>query len=526
VHNAKLKFVALGLVLYAACKDKKPTDPGGTPTTIEVVSAAPANGVVNTVISPVPTFQVKNGNGEVMQATVSVVVISGGGSISGAPTSSVLGETGVGNWTLGKTVGSNVLGVVVGALDTLKFTVTSTPGTAKKIIEVNAPGAVRSAAANTTVAGPIVVAVADSFNNKIATAGQNITFAVQAGGGSLTGTTTVATDGSGNATAPAWKLGKSANTQTLRAVSGSLVPGDVSATVATNYNIVVRFFGATPMSSTQQAIFQTAAARIMGIITGDVANVNLPSPDLSSCAPGATSPNEVGDDIIIYAEGKNIDGAGNVLGSARPCYTRQPGAGCGVGCQNIPIIGVMSFDLADLNQMESNGTLQDVITHEMLHVVGVGSLWGSDYFDLRTGTGGGDPRYTGAQGVAGCQATGGSVTCASSVPVENQGGSGTRDAHWRDVTFANEIMTGFLSAGTNPISALTVRAIQDMGYSINTLDDDAYTIPGGLIMAPGSQTASQSAAQALLSAANWEAPMKGPLYGITLKGAIKLIKVF
>jgi hypothetical protein len=29
------------------------------------------------------------------------------------------------------------------------------------------------------------------------------------------------------------------------------------------------------------------------------------------------------------------------------------------------------------------------------------------------------------------------------VPVENSGGSGTRDAHWRESEFGNEVMTGY-----------------------------------------------------------------------------------
>jgi hypothetical protein len=33
----------------------------------------------------------------------------------------------------------------------------------------------------------------------------------------------------------------------------------------------------------------------------------------------------------------------------------------------------MSFDTADLAQMQSNGTLLDVTTHEMRHVIGVGT---------------------------------------------------------------------------------------------------------------------------------------------------------
>jgi hypothetical protein len=35
----------------------------------------------------------------------------------------------------------------------------------------------------------------------------------------------------------------------------------------------------------------------------------------------------------------------------------------------------MSFDSADLANMEADGTLNDVITHEMGHVLGIGTVW-------------------------------------------------------------------------------------------------------------------------------------------------------
>ena len=32
--------------------------------------------------------------------------------------------------------------------------------------------------------------------------------------------------------------------------------------------------------------------------------------------------------------------------------------------------------------------------------------------------------------------------------------------------FGNELMTGFLNAGRNPLSRLTIAALQDMGYEV------------------------------------------------------------
>jgi len=481
---------------------------------MEVVTAAPTSGVVNSAVAPGPSFLVKNENGQAMKATVTVAVTAGGGTLTGQPAQSNTGTTSIGTWTLGKTAGANTVTVTAGSLTPITYTVTGTPAAPNKVIEVNPPSSARAALANAIVTGPILVAVADTFGNAIV--GQVVSFSVLAGGGSLTGSVSATTDGNGRATAPSWRLGKTTAQQTLRAVSGVLLPADISATVQSNYRILVRFFG-TPMTAGQQATFTNAAQRIMGVVTGDVPDVQLSNTEIATrCrATGQAPLTEVADDLIIYAQSKTIDGVGTILGSAGICYERLSGANCAAGCANIPVIGYMEFDSADLANLEANGSLQDVIQHEMLHVVGIGTMWQT--FGLITGVGAADPRYTGAQGIAGCQAVGGAVSCASSVPVANVGGVGTRDAHWREATFDNELMTGFLQSGTNPLSALTVRALQDFGYTVNTGNIDVYTIAAGSILAGVSR-------RTVTPGLEWERINQGPVYSIDATGIVRLVR--
>ena len=109
-----------------------------------------------------------------------------------------------------------------------------------------------------------------------------------------------------------------------------------------------------------------------------------------------------------------------------------------------------------------------------------------------------NPRYTGSAGVAGCQQTGGTIACSSSVPLENTGGEGTVDSHWRESTFNTELMTGFLDCvpitggcdpNSNPISVLTVGALQDLGFEVNNAAADPYMIFLNAIRAQGSLVA-------------------------------------
>jgi len=512
-------IVAWSVCGFAACKDI--SVPGGTPTAMEVVTAAPTSGVVNSTVSPGPSFVVKNESGQAMRASVTISVTAGGGTITGQPAQSNNGTTSIGTWTLGKTAAANTATVTVGNLTPITFSVTGTPGPPNKVIEVNAPATPRTGPANAVLTGPVVVAVADSFSNPIA--GQVVNFSVLAGGGSLSGSLTATTDANGQATAPAWRLGKSAVPQTIRAISGALLPGDITATIQTNYLIVVRFYGA-PMTASQQAIFTNAAQRIMGIITGDVADVQLSNTNISSCASGQGPLTEVADDLIIYAQAYAGDGPGGVLGRAGPCFDRRASAACANRCARIPVIGFMEFDQADLGTLETNGTLQDVIQHEMLHVVGIGSIWQT--FSLENGVGSSNPQYTGAQGIAGCQAAGGTVACVSTVPLAGVGcppssgrecGAGTRDAHWHEATFGSELMTGFLSKGTNPLSALSVQSLQDLGYTVNAGDADAYTFAAGSIVA-GSSLPTEN------PTLSWEVINIRPLYSIDASGNVTLVR--
>ena len=54
------------------------------------------------------------------------------------------------------------------------------------------------------------------------------------------------------------------------------------------------------------------------------------------------------------------------------------------------------------------------------------------------------------------------------VPLENLGGQGTAGSHWRRSVFGNELMNGFAGSGLQPLSLLTVQAMADMGYVVNT----------------------------------------------------------
>ena len=340
---------------------------------------------------------------------------------------------------------------------------------------VNVSSAAAGGFANTDVSTPIMISVRDASGTPLPN--QTVTFNVTDGGGFNLANTAVS-DANGTVTAPTWHLGKLNIAQTLRASIGS-VTLDVPATITTQYSIVVRFFGPA-MTATQQAVFFTAAHRIEGIVTGALIKANAQNVDLTQCNITGQPPlNEIIDNIIIYASIEPIDGPGKILAQSGPCLFRSSPSG--QPQPGMPAVGVMNFDSADINTITGSGSLLEVITHEMIHSLGFGVIW--DSRGLLSGKGTPDPRFTGSAARLGCVAVGGTVTCANSVPLENTGGAGTVESHWRELTFDTELMTGFIDPSPNPLSVMTIGSLADLGYVVNNADSDSYVIPGGMIQA-------------------------------------------
>jgi hypothetical protein len=141
----------------------------------------------------------------------------------------------------------------------------------------------------------------------------------------------------------------------------------VSATVKTAFTSTSGF--RPEPTEAQRALFTNAAARLIPVV--HLPNVTLTDFDVARACGVFDLPtlNETVDDVVIYASVQNIDGVGKILAEAGPCGFRSAASGL------LTTVGVMEFDAADIDRLAANGTLQDVITHEMLHVLGIGTLW-------------------------------------------------------------------------------------------------------------------------------------------------------
>ena len=314
-----------------------------------------------------------------------------------------------------------------------------------------------------------------------------VTFAVASGGGGVAGST-AATNAAGVAQAGAWTLGASPGVNTLTAtVAGAGFAGNpvtfTDTALAAGYTIQVQYFGPPP-SAAVLAAMDSAVARWQRVIYRPVGSIPI-NVGVSKCATGSPAVNQTVGNLLILAEFDSIDGPGKVLGQAGPCMVRN-GSG-------LTAVGVMQFDTADIATLIANGSINSVLLHEMGHVIGFGTLWShapdnclqlpSDslshldtYFSCAKARAAFDS-------MGGTSYTGANLTPhgGNKVPVENCGassptgcGSGTRNGHWREPVFGNELMTGYINAGVNPLSVMTIAAQEDLGYTVNYAAADAY----------------------------------------------------
>jgi len=192
-----------------------------------------------------------------------------------------------------------------------------------------------------------------------------------------------------------------------------------------------------------------------------------------------------------WMEGEFASLGPNIVANASPCVERSE--------SHLALYGVMKFSRAFLPQIISRGQLNDVVLHEMTHVLGFNATLFSrlpdttDAKQLIVGAGTSTSGFRGVRAITACLALPLAVTgsCSPLVPLENTGGVGSVDSHWRESVFRSELMTSTIAnAGVRmPFSALSIAALADLGYTTDPSVADAYTFGAASIAEPGSATA-------------------------------------
>lgn len=443
----------------------------GPPHTISIVDGDGQIGATDGTLPIAPTVSVRDqyGNGV---ANVDVIfqvagtrgrVFPGGNNRTGGDG---LARSGI--WQLGSAPGTNTLRARIADFDlSVDFTATAV---SPLRIEIHAGGG-QVGRAGAVLPVPLSIIIRNKEFEPVG--GVPVTFAVTEGGGSVANLSAV-TNADGIASAGAWTLGPdpTRNRITVRSTAPTLekqAPAidSYGCSVGTNTGYGINLCFLTSVSASRRRIFETAAARWAGVIVGDLPDVEVSL--ANTCGTPANVRTAV-DDLLILVSFISIDGPLGVLGQAGPCWVRS-GSG-------LPFIGIMQFDQTDADNMEGAEVFESVILHEMAHVIGVGALWDfKGLLGLPSGAGvQNDTYFSGANANEAFDAIGGiAYTGGRKVPVENSGGSGTRNSHWRESVFRNELMTGFIDPTANPLSIVTLRSLEDLGYVVDRSRADPYS---------------------------------------------------
>ncbi|MBZ9712129.1 excalibur calcium-binding domain-containing protein [Deinococcus multiflagellatus] len=278
-----------------------------------------------------------------------------------------------------------------------------------------------------------------------------------------------------------WLWGWLAGLATCLALSGAS---------AAPFVIETRLLG-RPLSAAQKASVQEAAARVAALIQSpyEPVRVDLPA---DSCEEGLPRLNETVKRFFVFVVVKNLDE--DLYGSAQPCELHDGSF--------LPIYGVVDLNARGLNEL-SREDLLDTVMHELLHALGVGTLWTAE---SRVSIGGqSDDRsfvrregktwlYTAPRALAAYRALGGQ---GSGIPLDPDAG------HWAGKTVCAEILSGEAgeySGRVNPVSPLTLAALEDLGYRVNVGTAAPFQLPR-----PGQGCAAQRSAAGTGAAPNMPA---------------------
>lgn len=255
--------------------------------------------------------------------------------------------------------------------------------------------------------------------------------------------------------------------------------------VERGFNLEIRVLSGTPSAESQQAI-DAAKSVLESIVYADLPDEEVLS--TPACNVGGTplaTINETIDDAIILLRIIPIDGLGGAGARGNPCLIRDPGTQT--------LVGMVDLDEAEWGVIGPQ-LKRDFLLHEMIHALG----FTARIFNINTPSGFSrhclelpstgaptplvqDTHYSCAGGRAAFDSVGGSGYTGLAVPLENGATtpltSSTLNQHWRKTSFDSELMTGwFNNSGPAPLSLVTVRVLEDLGYGVTYAAAAPFTL--------------------------------------------------
>jgi len=236
-----------------------------------------------------------------------------------------------------------------------------------------------------------------------------------------------------------------------------------------NFTIELQMISKGTGSDVMNAIF-SGKERWEMVILQELPSVSKVAANVEAC-PGnpetlQTTVRSI-DNLLVFVYIKSIDGRGGTLAISGPCRLDN---------QNFPRTGIMTLDGDDIASLMAQNNLANVVRHELGHVLGLGTLWESSHL-ISPSSQPGPVEYLGRKGNLGNEDIGGT----GKAQIESTGGQGTARGHWSEAVYQTELMTGWFNSNVAPMSRLTIRALEDLGYVVSADRADNYAIPGSSV---------------------------------------------
>jgi hypothetical protein len=267
-----------------------------------------------------------------------------------------------------------------------------------------------------------------------------------------------------------------------------------------SYTVTLRFCSATAFSDCSAAsqaslteipqavrdAFEAARARVESLVTAGLTVAQTKGRDgnwlTCDSSTSSVTMQETVHGLLVLVTLQNL-GSGGVVASSGPCIARAS--------SNLPLVAVMQFDSTWVGA-NSTEQLTYVATHELLHTMGFGTIWEDFSPPLLSGAGTLDASFTGANARAAAVSVNGAPASWTSLPLENCGVAapdyctdhpdwgqcctGTRDSHWENEYFGDELMTAYVTTPAAPLSASTIGALRDLGYQVDMSRAETFTL--------------------------------------------------
>ncbi len=193
--------------------------------------------------------------------------------------------------------------------------------------------------------------------------------------------------------------------------------------------------------------------------------------------------NDIVDDLRIFVHKTELDGA---AGRGGPTYVRSGNP------TGLPAVGQIWIALSILARLteeplyQEERLLQDLMLHEIAHVLGYGTLWrnvGLVHESL------GDAYFSGELAIEAFNAAGGEECSGNKVPLDSAilfdavCGEGS---HWNSFVFRGqdrEFGAEKMEPGMeqeHALSAITIQSLADLGYVVDVSKADPYRLPASV----------------------------------------------